>query len=61
MEKKQMREEKNKMEVQFSKDAVLQSRKYVAVRDLLSVVLEDGKVYSSTEIDNAIENFRKVW
>ncbi|WMI82026.1 hypothetical protein [Anaerotignum sp. MB30-C6] len=56
---KPARQENKKMEVQFSKEAILRSQKYRNYRDLLSVVLEKSKAYTYTEIDSVIEKFQK--
>lgn len=56
---KQVKEENKKEERCFSKEAILQSQKYAVYGDLLFTVLEDGKVYTSKEIDNMIDEFQK--
>ena len=56
------KEEKKQEEVKedkYSKVQLVSSKKYAANRDLLQVLLEDGKSYTLKEVDNKIEKFRK--
>lgn len=43
----------------FSKEQILKSNKYNKRRDLLSVLLEDNKTYTISEVDNLIEKYMK--
>lgn len=43
----------------FSKQQLVESRKYANRRDLLKALLEDGKTYTIAEVDAAIEKFMK--
>lgn len=45
--------------VVFNKEQVLTFKRYANRRDLLSVLLEDGKDYTTDQIDSLIENFMK--
>lgn len=44
---------------EFSKQQLVESRKYANRRDLLKALLEDGKTYTIAEVDAAIEKFMK--
>lgn len=43
----------------FSKQQLVESRKYANRRDLLKALLTDGKTYTIAEVDAAIEKFMK--
>mgnify|MGYP001085707999 CR=1 FL=1 len=43
----------------FTKDQLATSKRYASVRDLVSVLLEDGKQYTLAEVDAKIETFKK--
>lgn len=43
----------------FNKQQILAAKKYVERRDLLEVLLSDGKSYALAEIDKLIEEFLK--
>lgn len=45
--------------VVFSKERVLTFKRYADRRDLLSVLLEDGKEYTHDQIDGLIKDFMK--
>lgn len=45
--------------VVFHKERVLTFRRYADRRDLLSVLLEDGKEYTFDQIDGLINDFMK--
>lgn len=45
--------------VVFPKEKVLTFRRYANRRDLLSVLLEDGKEYTHDQIDGLIKDFMK--
>ena len=53
------REKKTTDKVVFTKNTILHSQKYSNRRDLLSVLLEDGKTYTKDQVDALIENFMK--
>ena len=46
-------------EDKYSKVQLTSSKKYAANRDLLQVLLEDGKSYTLKEVDLKIEKFKK--
>ncbi|WP_313524821.1 hypothetical protein [Anaerotignum sp.] len=46
-------------ETRFSKEAILRSQRYADHRDLLSVLLDNIKVYSQMEVEGCIEKFQK--
>lgn len=51
---------KNKsMEPTFSKEALLNARRFRHNRDLLSAILEDGAEYTTSEVEEKIEKFLK--
>lgn len=43
----------------YTKDQILRSKKYAARRDLLGVLLEDGKIYTAAQVDKEINLFLK--
>lgn len=43
----------------FTKEQILFSKRYQDRRDVISVVLEDGKSYFLAEVDEMIEKFMK--
>lgn len=43
----------------YTKDQILRSKKYAARRDLLGVLLEDGKIYTAVQVDKEINQFLK--
>ncbi len=45
--------------VRFTKKQLVASDKYAGRRDMLSVLLEDTKTYTSTEVDEIIKKFEK--
>lgn len=46
-------------EVSYSKEQLLESKKYAARRDLLGVLLEDGKSYTEAQVQMVISDFMK--
>lgn len=46
-----------KATVAFTKDRIVASEKYVHYRDLLNVLLEDGKEYTDSEVQTALDGF----
>lgn len=51
--------EEKKVESRFTKEQILSSSKYARRRDLLDAVLENGKLYTTKEVDTAITDFMK--
>lgn len=43
----------------FTKDQLAASKRYASLRDLVSVLLEDGRQYTLAEVDEKIEKFKK--
>lgn len=43
----------------FSKQNILTFSRYAKRRDLLKAILEDGKQYTTDQVDHLIENFMK--
>lgn len=43
----------------FTKEQILNSKKYVHLKDLVNVLLLDSKTYTSAEVDKKIEDFKK--
>lgn len=43
----------------FTKDQVAASKRYAPLRDLVGVLLEDGRQYTLDEVDAKIEAFKK--
>lgn len=43
----------------FSKQNILTFERYAGRRDLLSVLLEDGKMYTTNQVDDLIGQFMK--
>lgn len=52
-------EEKTKKQTEYSKEQILMSNRYKNRKDLLNVLLEDGKYYSTDAVDKIIEKFMK--
>lgn len=46
-------------EVKFSKEQLVNSKRYSKHKDLLNTLLEDGKMYTIAEVDAIIENYSK--
>ena len=51
--------EKKEAAPTFTKDQLATSKRYAGRRDLVSVLLEDGKQYTLAEADKRIEQFKK--
>lgn len=47
------------IELKYSKEQLLKSKKYSNRKDLLGVLLEDKKEYSFAEVDAEIDKFMK--
>ena len=43
----------------FTKEQIVASKKYRSNRDLLNVILDEGKKYTAAEIYKKIEDFKK--
>jgi len=43
----------------FTRDQLAASKRYASLRDLVTVLLEDGKQYTLAEVDKKIEEFKK--
>ena len=52
-------EEKAKKQTEYSKEQLLMSTKYKNRQDLLNVLLEDDKYYSTNTVDKMINDFMK--
>ena len=46
-------------EAVYTREQVMSSQRYANRRDLVSVLLEDGKQYTLAEVDEKIEAFKK--
>lgn len=46
-------------EAVYTKERLVGSKRYATRRDLVSVLLEDGRQYTLAEVDEKIEAFRK--
>lgn len=53
------KEKTEKQNTKFSKEQILSSKQYVARKDLLEAILEDGKAFSKQEIEQKIQQFMK--
>ncbi|WP_334293856.1 hypothetical protein [Clostridioides difficile] len=43
----------------FTKEQIVNSKKYVNRKDLLSAILKENELYSFSEVDDRINNFMK--
>lgn len=43
----------------FTKEQILNSKKYIHLKDLVNVLLSDSKTYTLVEVDKIIEDFKK--
>lgn len=48
-----------KMSKTFTKEQILNSKKYTHLKDLVSVLLSDSKTYTFVEVDKLIQDFKK--
>jgi len=55
----EMRDKKTESVKKYSKNAVLKSREFSDKKDLLTVLLDDDKLYSKNEIYSIIKNYFK--
>ena len=51
--------EKKETAPTFTRDQLAASKRYATRRDLVNVLLEDGKQYTLAEVDEKIEAFKK--
>ncbi len=54
---KTKKEEAKEMPV-FTKESLLNSKKYMFQKDLLNILLKDGKEYTLDEVDKKINEFK---
>lgn len=47
------------IDVKYSKGQFLKSQNYKSYRDLIDVLLENGKFYTKNEVEKAIESYLK--
>ncbi|MFG6378945.1 MAG: hypothetical protein K1W19_11630 [Lachnospiraceae bacterium] len=47
------------LETKFEKKQLLMSKKYGQYRDLLDALLDNNKLYTTTEVEGLISNYRK--
>ncbi|MDR1773050.1 MAG: hypothetical protein LBS02_20820 [Hungatella sp.] len=59
MAKKSMKETGGISVARYTKDQLILSERYRNQRDLLSALLDDGKVYSVTEAEEIMNQFMK--
>lgn len=52
-----MAKKAEKEEAKYLKESIIASKKYANRKDILNVLLEDGKEYSFSEIDVIINDF----
>lgn len=45
--------------MKFTKQQILEAKKYANRKDLVGALLEEGKKYSLSEVDSAISDFMK--
>ncbi|EGT4599345.1 hypothetical protein DFW26_07765 [Clostridioides difficile] len=43
----------------FSKEQIVNSKKYINRKDLLNAILKENELYSFSEVDDRINNFMK--
>lgn len=48
-----------KKEIVFTKNTILNSKKYAKRRDLLSVLLKDNQTYTTSQIEKLMTDFMK--
>ena len=49
----------DKMEPEFLKEQLLASKRFEDRRDIIDALLEDGKLYSLTAVEEKIKDYRK--
>ena len=55
---KTKKEDEAKEKPVFSKESLLNSKKYMFQKDLLNILLKDGKEYTLEEVDKKINEFK---
>ena len=55
---KTKKEDEVKEKPVFSKESLLNSKKYMFQKDLLNILLKDGKEYTLEEVDKKINEFK---
>lgn len=50
---------KTASEAAYTREQIVSSQRYASRRDLVSVLLENGKTYTLTEVDTLINKFMK--
>ena len=55
---KTKKEDDAKEKLVFSKESLLNSKKYMFQKDLLNILLKDGKEYTLDEVDKKINEFK---
>ena len=55
---KTKKEDEAKEKPVFSKESLLNSKKYMFQKDLLNILLKDGKEYTLDEVDKKINEFK---
>ena len=55
---KTKKEDDAKEKLVFSKESLLNSKKYMFQKDLLNILLKDGKEYTLEEVDKKINEFK---
>ena len=43
----------------FTKEQILNSKKYIHLKDLVNILLIDSKTYTFVEVDKLIQDFKK--
>jgi len=56
---KQSKQESEKTEALFSKEALLKSKEFMHVKDLLAALLVDGNMYTCSDVKHCIVNFQE--
>lgn len=51
--------EYNAEELKYTKESILNSKKYSERKDILSVILKEDEEYTSNDIDNILNKFMK--
>ena len=49
----------DKMEPEFLKEQLLTSKRFKGRRDIIDALLEDGKLYTLTAVEEKIKDYRK--
>ena len=52
-----MAEKEKTTEPAYSKNALLKSEKYAGYADVLMVLLDDGALYTKSEVDKVLKNY----